>query len=127
MVDLRVAALAQGHEVAFPVIAALRYGKDMMYLLHRGEPAFFQAAFAQRMGGGVAITDPFPGPSVFLVDVRGAFVSVVAVALRLRMLLAVLTALNGKSRTAGVTARSAWLSRHGVTSVRETAHGVCIL
>lgn len=98
----------------------------MMDLLHRGQPSLLEAHLAEGMRRGVAVADSFPGSAVFLVDVRGAFISVVAVALRFRMLLTVLSALDGKPRTAGVTAWSAWFSRHGVTSVCGTVHGACI-
>ena len=97
-----------------------------MHFFCRNKPALLLTLLAERMLTDVSVTDAFPGTAVLLVDVRGAFVSVVAVALRLRMLLTVLPALDGKPRTAGVAARSAWFPRHGVTSVCGTVHGACI-
>lgn len=113
MVQLRVARLAQAHKVAFSVIAALGNRQDVMHLLDRGQPSFLQTHLAEGVGLGIAVTDALPGAAVLPVHVCGAFVPVVAVALCLRVFGAVLTAVHGKPRTAGVTAGTLWFPWHG--------------
>ena len=98
----------------------------MMDFLNRGEPTFLETHLTEGVLRRIAVTDAFPCSAVLLIDIRGAFVSVVAVAFRFCMLLTVLSTLDGKPRTTGVTARSAWFPRHGVTSVCGRVHGACI-
>ena len=61
----------------------------MMHFLYRGQPSLLEAHLAEGVRRRIAVTDSFPGSAVLLVYVRGAFISVVAVALRFRMLLTV--------------------------------------
>ena len=126
VVYLRVAGLTKAHKVVTCVSAAFGNGQNVVNFLYRGQPAFLKAQLAEGMLCRIAVTDAFPCSAVLLIDIRGAFVSVVAVAFRFCMLLTVLSTLDGKPRTTGVTARSAWFPRHGVTSVCGRVHGACI-
>ena len=110
MVQLCMARLAQAHKVAFPVIAAPGNRQDVMHFLDRGQPSSLQTHLAEGVGLGVAVTDALPCSAVLPVHVRRAFVPVVAVALRLCVFLAVLTAVHGKPRTAGGDRRDAVVS-----------------
>ena len=110
--QLRVARLAEAHQIAFPVVAALADRQDVMHLLDGGQPAFLQTHLTEGVGLGIAVTDAFPGAAVLLVHVSRALVPVVAVALDLRVFGAVLTAVHGKPRTAGVSAVAVRLLWH---------------
>lgn len=77
--DLRVARLAQAHQVAGLVCAALRNRKNMMNFLDRCQPAFLEALLTQGVRRCVPVTDALPSPTVFAVDVRAALVLVVTV------------------------------------------------
>ena len=104
MVQLRVARLAEAHQIAFPVVAALADREDVMHLLDGGHASFLQTHLAEGVGLGIAVADALPRPAVLPVHVSRALVPVVAVALGLRVFGAVLTAVHGKARTAGVSA-----------------------
>ena len=50
----------------------------MVHFLYRSQPSFFQAQFAKRVLFDIVVTDSFPRASVFPVDIRVAFISVIA-------------------------------------------------
>lgn len=74
MVYLRVAGLAQAHEVLSCVSAALGNGQNVVYFLHRSQPTFLEALFTQRMLCGITVADTLPRSAVFAVDIGTAFV-----------------------------------------------------
>ena len=84
--DLRVARLAQAHQVAGLVCAALRNRKNMMNFLDWCQPAFLEALLTQRVGRCVPVTDTLPSPAILAVDVRAAFVFVVPITVQLFVL-----------------------------------------
>ena len=100
--DLRVARLAQAHQVAGLVCAALRNRKNMMNFLDWCQPAFLEALLTQGVGRCIPVTDTLPSPAVFAVDIRVAFVLVVAVPVQLLVLRT--EAFVGEPLTAGVSA-----------------------
>ena len=70
MVHLVVAGSAQGHKV-FSGMGATFGNRDLvMYLCRRDQFSFLLTLLTQRMLSDVAVTNPFPGTSIFLVDVR---------------------------------------------------------
>lgn len=69
--------MTKGHQIAFPVVAAFGDRDDVMHFLDGSVASFLEAAFTQRVGGGIAVTDSFPSPAVFLVAVGRPFVTVV--------------------------------------------------
>lgn len=80
MVYLRVAGLAQTHEVLSCVSAALGNGQNVVYFLHWCQPTFLETLFTQRMLCDVAVTDALPRSAVFAVDIGAALVFVVLAA-----------------------------------------------
>ena len=113
--DLRVARLAQAHQVAGLVCAALRNRKNMMNFLDRCQPAFLEALLTQGVRRCIPVTDTLPSPAVFAVDVRAALVLVVPIPVQLLVLLA--EASISKSWTAGVSAGFLWTPWHIITSL----------
>lgn len=113
--DLRVARLAQAHQVAGIVGAALGNRKNMMNFLDRCQPAFLEALLTQGVRRCVPVTDALPSPTVFAVDVRAALVLVVTVPVQLLMLRT--EASVGEPWTAGVSAGLLWTPRHMITSL----------
>ena len=59
-----MAGLAQCDEIAAVVGAALGQGQLVMNLFGLNVASFLQTQFAQRMGGGIAVADAFPGSTV---------------------------------------------------------------
>ena len=117
MVQLRMTGLTERHEVALPVVTALTYREDVVYLLHRFQPAFLQTHLTEGMFCSIAVTDFFPCPAILLAYVRVPLIPVVAPLVFKPVLLTVLTAWDGQLRTSGVPARSLWFLWHGITSV----------
>lgn len=113
--DLRVARLAQAHQVAGLVCAALRNRKNMMNFLDWCQPAFLEALLTQGVRRCVPVTDALPSPTVFAVDVRAALVLVVTVPVQLLMLRT--EASISKPWTAGVSAGLLWAPWHIITSL----------
>ena len=70
MMYFGMAALAQAHQVFLCMRSAPGYGNDMMDLFHQGYPTFSKTHFTERVLCCIPIPYPFPGPSVFSVDVR---------------------------------------------------------
>ena len=97
MMYLIVTALAQRHQIVLIVPASPGNRKYVMNLLDGSKSSFRETHFAERVSSNISVADALPRSSVFPVDVGGALISVVAVALCLLMLRAVLSALNGKS------------------------------
>lgn len=113
--DLRVARLAQAHQVAGLVCAALRNRKNMMNFLDWCQPAFLEALLTQGVGRCIPVTDTLPSPAVFAVDIRVALVLVVPLPVRLLVLRA--EASISKPLTAGVSAGLLWTPWHIITSL----------
>lgn len=113
--DLRVARLAQAHQVAGIVGAALGNRKNMMNFLDRCQPAFLEALLTQGVRRCVPVTDALPSPTVFAVDVRAALVLVVAVPVQLLVLRT--EAFVGEPWTAGISAGFLRTPRHMITSL----------
>lgn len=74
---LRVTGLAKAHEVVLVMRAAFTDGKDVVDFLNGRIASLFKTAFAQRVLADVAVADPFPRTSVFLIAVCAARVPVV--------------------------------------------------
>jgi len=110
--NLGVTGLAERHEVALTMIAALGDGEDMVYLLHGSQPPFLKAHLAQGMRSSVSVTDSLPGSAVLLVRVGNARVFVVLLRGESLMFLAVLTALDSQPWTAAISAPAPWFPRH---------------
>ena len=113
--DLRVARLAQAHQVAGLVCAALRNRKNMMNFLDWCQPAFLEALLTQGVGRCIPVTDTLPSPAVFAVDIRVALVLVVPLPVQLLVLRA--EASISKPWTAGVSAGFLWTPWHIITSL----------
>lgn len=114
MVDLRVAALAQAHEVFLGMGAALRYRDNMVNFLYWCDPTFFEALFAQRVRRHISGTDPVPRTTILTGRVGCSLIPVVLLPRMFSVLLAV-----GSIRqiwTAGIGARSLRFLRHVITS-----------
>jgi len=94
------------------MIAALRNGEDMVYLLHGSQPSFLKAPLTQGMRRSIAVADSLPGPAVLLVRVGTACVFIVLLHGKLLMLLAVLTALDSQPWAAAVSAPAPRSPRH---------------
>ena len=110
VVNLGVAGLAQRHKIASCVGAALGNRKDVVNLFRRCESSVLEAHLTQRMFRHIPIPDTFPGSSVFLVDIGGAFVLVIFIPLRFLVERTVLTV--GPVRAAGEAARPFWFAWH---------------
>lgn len=113
--DLRVARLAQAHQVAGLVCAALRNRKNMMNFLDWCQPAFLEALLTQGVGRCIPVTDTLPSPAVFAVDIRVALVLVVPLPVQLLVLRA--EASISKPLTAGVSTGLLWTHWHIITSL----------
>ena len=113
--DLRVARLAQAHQVAGLVCAALRNRKNMMNFLDWCQPAFLEALLTQRVGCCVPVTDTLPSPAILAVDVRAAFVFVVPITVQLFVLRT--EASVGEPWAAGISAGPLRTPRHMITSL----------
>ena len=113
--DLRVARLAQAHQVAGLMCAALRNRKNMMNFLDRCQAAFLKALLTQRVGCCVPVTDTLPSPAILAVDVRAAFVFVVPITVRLFVLRT--EASVGEPWAAGISAGFLRTPRHMITSL----------
>ncbi len=94
------------------MIAALRNGEDMVYLLHGSQPSFLKAPLTQGMRRSIAVADSLPGSAVLLVRVGTACVFVVLLHGKLLMLLAVLTTLDSQPWAVAVSASAPWFPRH---------------
>ena len=91
MVYLRVAGLAQTHEVLSCVSAALGNGQNVVYFLHRSQPTFLETHLTEGMLRRIAVTDAFPRSAVLFIDVCAALVFIVPAALLHTVLLAKLS------------------------------------
>lgn len=110
-----VAALAESHEIIPVVRPALGERELVVYLLGRRINTVLQALLAQRVGGGVAVTDTFPRPTVPLAHRWVTVVPLVAFILQPLMLLAVtLTVLHqiGTARKGTWVLRLSWHMLH---------------
>ena len=114
MVDLRVAALAQAHEVILGVGAALRYRDNMVNFLHRCDSTFFEALFAQRVRRHISGADPVPRTTILAGRVGRSLIPIVLLPRVLPVLIAVCSV--SQVWTAGIGARSLWFLRHAITS-----------
>ena len=74
---LRVTSFAQGHKVVPCMSAAFGDGDLVMNFHSRNNFAVLLALLTKRMKTDVAVSNPFPGTAILLVDVWGAFVFVV--------------------------------------------------
>lgn len=86
-----MAGSTQGHEILSGMGAAPRNRDFMMHLCCRDNSAVLLALLAKRMLTDVAVTNPFPGSAILLVDVRGTFVFVVLASGNSSMILTVLS------------------------------------
>ena len=114
MVDLRVAALAQTHEVVLGMGAALRYRDNMVNFLHRCDSTFFEALFAQRVRRHISGADPVPRTTILTGCVRRSLISIVLLPRIFPVLLAIRSVCQ--IWTAGIGARSLRFLRHAITS-----------
>lgn len=121
---LRVARLAQGHQVTDFIGAATRYREYMMYFFGENHLAFFKALFAERVLLDVAVADPFPAAAIFLMHIRRPLILIV---LSTRFLAVLITVGPIRQvRTARISARLLRLSGHRITSFCETDAGPSI-
>ena len=112
---LRVARLAQTHEVLSCVSAALGNGQNVVYFLHRSQPTFLETLFTQWMLCGITVTDALPRSAVFTVDIGTALVFIVFAALLRAVLLTELSVTE--VGTARMRARPQRFLRHRFTSL----------
>ena len=77
MVDLVVAGSAQGHEIFSGMSAALRDWNLVMNLCCRNNSSDLLTLLTKRMLSDVAVTNPFPGTAILLVDIWGALILVI--------------------------------------------------
>ena len=117
MMYLRVAGLAQTHEVLSCVSAALGNGQNVVYFLHRSQPTFLEALFTQRMLCGITVADTLPRSAVFAVDIGTALVFIIFASFHRAVLLTELSVT--KVGTAGVRTRSQRFLRHRFTSLQS--------
>ena len=113
---LRVAGLAQTHEVLSCVSAALGNGQNVVYFLHRSQPPLLKTHLAERMLCRIAVTDAFPGSAVLAVDIDATLVFVVLAAFFYTVLFTKLS--FAEVGTAGMGAGSEWSLGHSFTSFR---------
>ena len=83
-----VAALAQGHKVAFVVRAAVCKRQDVVHFLRRCQPTFAFTLLTQWMCLNITSTNPSPCAAVSLIGVRITQVSVVLMFRNLPVLVA---------------------------------------
>lgn len=102
--DLVVTGSAKGHEVVPGMSAALGNRNLVVDFFHWNQSPFFQASFTKRVLGSVTIPDAFPCPTIFLVNIRGAFVLVVLPPCNSNMVLAILSVCQ--FGTGGIRART---------------------
>lgn len=114
MVDLRVAALAQAHEIVLGVGAAFRYRDNMVNFLHRCDPTFFEALFAQRVRRHISGADPVPCATILAGRVRRSLIPIVLLPCVLPVLLTVCSV--SQVWTAGIGAWSLRFLWHAITS-----------
>ena len=110
MVNLVVAGPAQGHEIISGMSTTFGDWDLVMNLCRRNNSAVLLALLTKRMLTDVAVTNPFPGTAILLVDVRGSFVLVILVSGDCCMLFTVL--LVRQPGAAGVRTRSLGLTWH---------------
>lgn len=108
---LRVARLAQRHQVAEIITAAARHGNYVVYLLNRSEPTLFQTHLAQWVSRCITLSYLPPRSAVFLVAVGRTDELVIAAVHLLEVFLAVLSVTTVGA--AGVGTRALWPSGHG--------------
>ena len=118
MMDFIVARLAQRHEVAVRVRAATGYRHDVMYFLHRCDPAFLEALFTQGVSCHIPSTYSVPRSAVLAGSVGCSTVSVIFLPCLLAVLLAVRTVCQ--AGTAGVCTWSLWLPWHYFFFLRKS-------
>ena len=112
---LRVAGLAQAHEVLSCVSAAFGNGQDVVNLLYQCQPTFLETLFTQRMLCDVAVTDALPRSAVLAVDIGTALVFIVFSAFLCAVLITELSVTE--IGTARVGARAQRFLRHRFTSL----------
>lgn len=111
VVQFRMATLAKGHKIAFPVIPAPTDRQYVMHLFHGCQPAFFQAHLAQRMRLCVTVSYTLPRSAILFVDIRRSFKAVILFCGKLSVFSAI-TVPYGKLRTSRIPTRAGWLLRH---------------
>lgn len=112
--NLGVAGLAKGHQIAFPVVSAFGDGNDMMHLLNGSVPSFLKAPLTQGMRRSIAVADSFPRSAVLLVAVGRPLITVVVIPHGFPMFLAIGTV--REPTASGVPARALWFPWHRFTS-----------
>ena len=86
----------------------------MVYLFHRLEPAFLEAAFTQRVSRGIPISDSLPSSAVFPIHIGATLIAVIATPVFRLMLRAILSV--SKPGASGVRTRSLRTAWHIATS-----------
>lgn len=112
---LRVARLAQTHEVLSCVSAAFGNGQNVVNFLHRSQPTFLETHLAEGMLRRIAVTDTLPCSAVLAVDIGTALVFIIFAAFLRAVLLTELSVTE--VGTAGVGAWSQRFLRHRFTSL----------
>lgn len=113
--NLGVARLAKGHQIAFPVIATFGDGNDMMHFLNGSVPTFLKAPLTQGMRRSIAVADSFPCSAVLLVAVGRPLVTVVIIPHGFPVFLTIGTI--REPTAAWVSAWTLWFSWHCLTSL----------
>ena len=114
MVYLRVARLAQTHEVLSCVSAAFGNGQNVVNFLHRSQPTFLETHLAEGMLRRIAVTDTLPCSAVLAVDIGTALVFIVFSAFLHTVLFTELS--FAEVGAAGMRAGSEWSLGHLLTS-----------
>ena len=107
-----MAALAQTHEVVLGMGAALRYRDNMVNFLHRCDPTFFEALFAQRVRRHISGADPVPRTTILAGRVGRSLIPIVLLPRVLPVLIAVCSV--SQVWTAGIGTRPLRSSWHWV-------------
>ena len=105
-----MARLAKGDQILPCVCAAFRQRFDVVNFLRLDIAAFLQTQFAQRMGGGIAVADAFPGPTVPALGFRGTVIFFIPLGFQLGVFLTKSAVCQlGAAR---IGAGALWFSRH---------------
>lgn len=111
-----MARLAEGNQILPRVCAAFGQRLDVVNFLRLDIAAFLQTQFSQRMGGGIAVADAFPCPTVPAFGFRGAVIFLIPLGFQLGVLLT--KSAVCQLGAAGIGAGALWFSWHLFTSIR---------
>ena len=115
-VDSGMAWLAEGDQILSCVGAVFGQRFDVVNFLRFDIAAFLQTQFAQRMGGGIAVADALPCPTIPALGFRGAVIFLIPLGLQLGVFLT--KSAVCQLGTAGIGTGALRFSWHLFTSIR---------